>query len=75
MRGSMQATGLVVSFVILASVSSCTDKSKEQPSPLTQRQRDSIVAESSLPGAGGVRGAMQAADSAEARNRRASDIN
>ena len=37
---------------------------------LSQRQRDSILGESALPGAQGVRGALRAADSAEARRRR-----
>ncbi len=37
---------------------------------LTQRQRDSIVGASGLPGARGVQGALDAADSAAARNER-----
>ncbi len=37
---------------------------------LTRRQRDSIIGASRLPGAQGVRGALQAADSAAARNAR-----
>lgn len=41
---------------------------------LTQRQRDSIIGESALPGAGGVRGALRAADSAAARAKRADSI-
>jgi hypothetical protein len=35
---------------------------------LTRRQRDSLVSELPVPGAGGVRGAMDAADAIEARN-------
>ena len=34
---------------------------------LTQRQRDSVIGASRLPGAGGVRGALEASDSAAAR--------
>lgn len=34
---------------------------------LTQRARDSVIGASKLPGASGVRGAMRAADSAQAR--------
>ena len=34
---------------------------------LTQRARDSAIGASKLPGASGVRGAMRAADSAQAR--------
>jgi hypothetical protein len=37
---------------------------------LTQRQRDSMIGASSLPGAGGVRKAQEAADSAAARRAR-----
>ena len=35
---------------------------------LTRRQRDSLVSELPVPGSGGVRGAMDAADAIEARN-------
>jgi hypothetical protein len=35
---------------------------------LSRRQRDSLVSELPVPGAGGVRGAMDAADAIEARN-------
>ena len=38
---------------------------------LTQRQKDSILANSSIPGASGVKRAMTAADSASARAHRA----
>jgi len=36
---------------------------------LTQRQRDSLVGELPIPGASGVHGAMDVADSAKARQR------
>ena len=35
---------------------------------VTQRQRDSVIGESGLPGAGGVRGALEASDAAGARS-------
>ena len=41
---------------------------------VTRRQRDSLIGESVLPGAQGVRAAMRAADSAEARMRRLDSI-
>jgi len=41
---------------------------------LTERQRDSILAKSSIPGASGVGKAMNAADSASARVRAADTI-
>jgi len=40
----------------------------------TQRQRDSVIGASSLPGAAGVRGAMSARDSAAARKARLDSI-
>ena len=40
---------------------------QEAPKALTQRERDSAVGASSLPGASGVRGALRVADSAAAR--------
>jgi len=41
---------------------------------LTRRERDSLIGQSRLPGAQGVRGAMRAADSAAARAARADSI-
>lgn len=41
---------------------------------LTQRQKDSILAHSRVPGASGVKRAMAAADSASARARRADSV-
>ena len=41
---------------------------------LTRRQRDSVIGASRLPGAGGVRGALRAVDSAAARNSRLDSI-
>jgi len=41
---------------------------------LTVRQRDSVLGASRLPGARGIRGALQAQDSATARNQRADSI-
>ena len=40
------------------------------PRPGTQRERDSVLGASELPGAQGVRGALRAQDSAAARNAR-----
>ncbi len=41
---------------------------------LTRRERDSLIGQSRLPGAAGVRGVLGAADSAQARNRRLDSI-
>jgi hypothetical protein len=58
----------------LAILAGCTDKQEKQQSNLTRRERDSIIGESPLPGARGVRRALEAADSAAARQRRAAEI-
>ncbi|MGH7583587.1 MAG: hypothetical protein ACREL5_10210 [Gemmatimonadales bacterium] len=42
--------------------------------PLTERQRDSVIGASKLPGAAGVRGALRAVDSSTARNARYDSI-
>lgn len=47
-----------------------SDGGRDGADSLTRRQRDSAVAESGLPGAAGVRGAMDVADTARARARR-----
>ena len=65
---------LVPALAALVLLAGCTDKKKAQESSLTQRERDSIIGESVLPGAQGVRGALEAADSAAARQRRAAEI-
>jgi hypothetical protein len=45
----------------------CAAPDQESSDTLTRREKDSLVAKSGLPGAGGVRGAMTGADSAAAR--------
>lgn len=45
----------------------CAGADRESGDTLTRREKDSLVAESGVPGAGGVRGAMKGADSATAR--------
>jgi hypothetical protein len=55
-------------FVLLL-VAGCGNGRQEE-NGLDQRSRDSTIGASSLPGAGGVRGALKAADSAAARNSR-----
>ncbi len=55
--------------VIVALTAGCT-AGKDQGRASTQRERDSVIGASKLPGAGGVRGALRAADSAAARNAR-----
>lgn len=46
---------------------SSSDTAQNLRDTMTQRQRDSVLAQSGLPGAGGVGKALKAADSAKAR--------
>jgi hypothetical protein len=62
---------LVLGAFLLAAGLSCGDRdSKAQRDGHTQRERDSILGASKLPGAQGVRGALKASDSAAARRAR-----
>ncbi|MBA3889556.1 MAG: hypothetical protein H0X64_03415 [Gemmatimonadaceae bacterium] len=56
----------VLSFAAVAACSDEPDLAIDRDT-LSQRQRDSLVGASSLPGAQGVRGALDGADSAAAR--------
>jgi hypothetical protein len=56
-------------LVLLLLAAGCTPSEDQKPAS-TQRERDSVLGASKLPGAGGVRGALRAADSAAARNAR-----
>ena len=62
---------LVFGAVLLVGALSCgkSDSATRRDS-LTQRERDSVLGASQLPGAGGVRGALRASDSAVARRER-----
>lgn len=65
---------LALTLTVTVLACGCTDKDTEQATR-TRRERDSVIGESRLPGAQGVRGALEAADSAAARQRRAEGIN
>jgi len=74
--------------VLVALVAACSGSSDNKPAQsaggqnrpavnrdtLTQRQRDSILAQSRIPGARGVGSAMRAADSTSARVRAADTV-
>jgi hypothetical protein len=62
---------LLILFFLLTAA--CTSDSR-QTRPATQRERDSVLGASKLPGAHGVRGALRAADSAAARNARLDSV-
>ncbi|NOT10197.1 MAG: hypothetical protein HOP28_18540 [Gemmatimonadales bacterium] len=53
-------------FAFLLAISSC-GSSPKRGADRTQREKDSIIGESKLPGAQGVKKALEAADSAAAR--------
>lgn len=59
---------LVGCLVVLGCVS-CSPPREQQEGVQGQRERDSVLGASRLPGAGGVRGALRVADSAAARRR------
>ncbi|HKS05102.1 MAG TPA: hypothetical protein VJR92_02215 [Gemmatimonadaceae bacterium] len=52
----------------------CGGGNKDEAPPLTKRQSDSVIGASKIPGAGGVRGAMAASDTMDARRKRADSI-
>ena len=60
---------LLVLLALSAGVSSCR-RTDSTPPPASERERDSIIGASQLPGAQGVRGALRASDSAAARRAR-----
>ncbi len=66
----MRACSLMIALALLAA---CSGGKSAKPAAagdsLTERQRDSILARSRIPGASGVGSAMRAADSTSARIR------
>ena len=63
----------LVLLVLLVLLAACSEPKPEQK-PLTQRERDSILGASSIPGARGVQKALKAQDSLNARTKRADSI-
>jgi septal ring-binding cell division protein DamX len=60
--------GILIFLVIALLISACSENEEESSKQeLTQRQRDSVLAETGLPGAELVGTALEAADTAEAR--------
>jgi len=58
---------IFVGLSLVLCLSCSPEREQEAPKTQTQRERDSVVGASSLPGASGVRGALRVADSATAR--------
>jgi len=67
-------TPLVVLAFMLAACGTAGSDAPAVDADLTQRQRDSILAQSRIPGAAAVGAAQRAADAVEARVRRADSI-
>jgi hypothetical protein len=70
-RGKLISVGAVVVLGLVA----CTqeDSTQQSSSTMTERQKDSIIARSPVPGARAVQKSMNVADSASARAQRAVD--
>lgn len=60
---------LMLAALVVVGCSS-NDTAANDRDTMTQRQRDSVLAQSAIPGAGGVGKALSAADSIRARNAR-----
>ena len=64
---------LTTLFVFAAGWTGCSDDDTPDSS-LTRRQRDSVLSESRLPGAQGVKTTLTVADSASARTKRLNEM-
>lgn len=67
---TQRVLSVALSSLLLAVGCASDDSSANRRDTMTQRQRDSVLAQSRLPGAGGVGKALNAADSARARQAR-----
>jgi len=63
----MRSRPIVIVSLLLLTACSAKKETSQKP---TERQVDSAIGNSNLPGAQGVKGAMRVADSAAARNAR-----
>ena len=67
----MSKRGIALSGIVLAlALAGCGKDEPETKPELTRREKDSIIANSQIPGARAVKKAMTAADSATARQSR-----
>jgi hypothetical protein len=64
----MRTVQLMLCFVV-AGLTGCKSEAGDTAKhPRSERERDSIIGQSRLPGAQGVRGALRESDAAKARN-------
>ena len=61
-------------LVLLLVPTGCGPANDTAKQPRTERERDSVIGASRLPGATGVRGALRAQDSAAAQNARLDSV-
>ena len=68
--------GCVLFATLILIAAGCAGGSGDDPAPrdLTQRERDSVLAESPIPGARGVKTVLTVADSANARTNRLNEL-
>jgi hypothetical protein len=66
----------LAALLLLNSIAGCAPKQDGEGGkrPRSERERDSVLGASRLPGARGVRGALGASDSAAARNARLDSV-
>lgn len=61
---------VALTVVIALGIAGCGQSKSAAGAPPDERQRDSVIGASQLPGAQGVRGALRVGDSADARRAR-----
>ena len=66
-EADIRAKSILLSAAVLLSAAACRNSSTAGAG-FTDRERDSVIGQSKLPGARGVQGALGASDSARARN-------
>ncbi len=64
----------ITALVLVAGLGIAAGCGSESPEFRSEAERDSAIAESAVPGAGGVKSALSVADSAEARRAREDSI-
>jgi hypothetical protein len=74
LESSMVRSTVLASIVLLLICAACSPGKDDSKLPATERDRDSVLGASRLPGATGVRGALRAQDSAAARNSRLDSV-
>jgi hypothetical protein len=71
----MRPLPALATLVLLLSSAGCSPKAEDGSKPLrSERERDSVIGASRLPGARGVQGALGASDSAAGRNARLDSV-